>query len=251
MKGNAYSMKNMASFRKARDALVVAYDSSLIDEEEFLALYDSCYSGNPELPFYEYPSFAFEEVNDEESCVDFRFKKNEILALARVLNLPEKFTCDQGTVCESIKALCIVLRRFAYPCRFSDLVPQFGRPVPELSMITNTVVDFIFQNHGEKLTTWNHALLNPQSLRLYADAIHQKGAALENCFGFVDGTVRRICRPGQMQRIVYNGHKRVHALKFQSVVLPNGIIANMFGPIGMQFFTFILNYYDYYVNFSG
>ena len=174
-------------------------------------------------------------MNEEESCVDFRFKKNEILALARVLNLPGKFTCNQGTVCESIEALCIVLRRFAYPCRFSDLVPQFGQPVPELSMITNTVVDFIFQNHGEKLTTWNHALLNPQSLRLYADAIHPKRAALENCFGFVDGTVRQICRPGQRQRIVYNGRNRVHALKFQSVVIPNRIIANMFGPIGMHF----------------
>ena len=52
-------------------------------------------------------------------------------------------------------------------------------------------------------------------------------AALDNCFGFVDRTVRRICRPGEMQRLVYNGHKRVHALKFQSLSLPNGIIANM------------------------
>ena len=33
------------------------------------------------------------------------------------------------------------------------------------------------------------------------------------------------------QRIVYNGHKKVHALKFQSMVLPNGIIGNMYGPI--------------------
>ena len=85
----------MASFRKARDATLVAYDSSLIDDEVFIALYDSCYSGNPELPFNEYPNFAFEEVNEEECCVDFRFKKNEIPALARVLNLPEKFTCER------------------------------------------------------------------------------------------------------------------------------------------------------------
>ena len=48
----------------------------------------------------------------------------------------------------------------------------------------------------------------------------------------VDGTVRPICRPGEMQRAVYNGHKRVHGLKFQSVALPNGLIANLFGPVG-------------------
>lgn len=29
-----------------------------------------------------------------------------------------------------------------------------------------------------------------------------------------------------------NGHKRVHCLRFQSVVPPNGMIANLFGPIG-------------------
>ena len=41
-----------------------------------------------------------------------------------------------------------------------------------------------------------------------------------------------IGRSNQQQRIVYNGHKRVHSLKFQSVALPNGLIANMYGPVG-------------------
>ena len=27
-----------------------------------------------------------------------------------------------------------------------------------------------------------------------------------------------------------NGHKREHGIKFQSVVVPNGLVANMFGP---------------------
>ena len=47
----------------------------------------------------------------------------------------------------------------------------------------------------------------------------------------IDGTVRPICRPSNDQRLVYNGHKKVHSLKFQSVALPNGIIGNLFGPI--------------------
>ena len=34
-----------------------------------------------------------------------------------------------------------------------------------------------------------------------------------------------------MQRVVYNGHKRVHRLKFQSVALPNGLIGNLYGPV--------------------
>ena len=75
-------------------------------------------------------------------------------------------------------------------------------------------------------------ILNPYQLEIYADAIHTKGAALNNCFGFVDGTVRAISRPIENQEITYNGHKRIHALKFQSVTLPNGLIANMYGPVG-------------------
>ena len=53
---------------------------------------------------------------------------------------------------------------------------------------------------------------------------------LENCFEFVDGTVRRIAQPKYNQRVMYNGHKRVHAIKFQSVVIPNGLIGNLAGP---------------------
>ena len=55
--------------------------------------------------------------------------------------------------------------------------------------------------------------------------------ALENCFGFVDGTVRPICKPGKNQRVLYNGHKKVHAIKFQSLAVPNGLVANLFGPV--------------------
>ena len=74
-------------------------------------------------------------------------------------------------------------------------------------------------------------MLTPDKLAEYANAIYQKGAAIDFCWGFVDGTVRPICRPTKNQRIVYNGHKRVHAIKFQSVVAPNGLIANLYGPM--------------------
>ena len=46
----------------------------------------------------------------------------------------------------------------------------------------------------------------------------------------MDGTLCKISRPKNNQREVYNGHKRAHASKFQNVVLPNGLIANLNGP---------------------
>ena len=40
-----------------------------------------------------------------------------------------------------------------------------------------------------------------------------------------------ICRPGEFQRLLFNGDKRVHAVTFQSLVTPNVLIASCFGPI--------------------
>ena len=77
-------------------------------------------------------------------------------------------------------------------------------------------------------------------MEIYNNAITAKGSPLDNCFGFIDGTVRPISKPGQNQHVVYYGHKRVHGVKFQSVALPNGIIGNMYGPIGKG--NGILNY---------
>ena len=52
------------------------------------------------------------------------------------------------------------------------------------------------------------------------------------CWGF-------ICQPFVNQRTNYNGHKRVHSLKFQSVTLPNGLIAHLFGPVGKYLISYI------------
>ena len=84
------------------------------------------------------------------------------------------------------------------------MIPLFGRPVPEIAMVNNEVLDFIHEQYGHKLTQWNNAILNPVALQMYADAVARVGAVLPNCFGFVDGTVRPICRPNVNQRIVYN-----------------------------------------------
>ncbi|MCP4800255.1 MAG: transposase family protein [bacterium] len=92
-------------------------------------------------------------------------------------------------------------------------------------------MDDIYNRYSHLLTDLNQPWLSRENLASFATAIRNKGAALENCWGFIDGTVRPICRPTQNQRVVYNGHKRVHAIKFQSVVAPNGMIANLFGPI--------------------
>ena len=69
----------------------------------------------------------------------------------------------------------------------------------------------------------------PQATR--GQSIYRKRVTLDNCWGFISGTVRPVARPGEHQRVLYNGHNRVHSIKFQSVVAPNGLIVNLFGPV--------------------
>ena len=49
--------------------------------------------------------------------------------------------------------------------------------------------------------------------------------------GFIDGTFRSCCRPGEGQRLLYSGYKKKHGVKFQSIVGPNGMILELFGAV--------------------
>lgn len=130
-----------------------------------------------------------------------------------------------------VEGLCTVLRRLAYPCRLEDLEPVLGRTKVEISYIFNHVIDYLYNTHNHLLSDLSRDWLSYEHLRNYAEAVSDRNAPLENCWGFIDGTVRPICRPQLNQKLVFNGHKRVHGLKFQSIVIPNGLISHLYGPI--------------------
>jgi hypothetical protein len=74
-------------------------------------------------------------LDDEECRTELRFTKGDLPVLKAVLGVPDKITCQQGTTCSGDEALCILLKRFAYPCRYSDMVSRFGRNPSELCLI--------------------------------------------------------------------------------------------------------------------
>ena len=221
----------MANVDRVNEILYAYNDAGLIDDEELLLLADRNVRRNPYFPYWHYARFDLEQMDDDECKAEFRFRKEDVFTLLDALHLPPEIRVYNGVVFDSVEALCILLRRLSYPCRYGDLIPRFGRPVPQLSMISNKLVGMLHTRFGYLLRNLDQPWLSRANLKAYADAIHQTGAALDNCWGFIDGTVRPICRPKQNQRAVYNGHKRVHAIKFQSVVAPNGLIANLFGPV--------------------
>ena len=122
-------------------------------------------------------------------------------------------------------------KAFCLPLKYFDFVLKFGRPIPDYCIISNDIMNRIYGRFMHLLDDFNMPILNSDLLEKYCTAVVRKGSALQNFFGFIDGTVRAISRPGVNQKTVYNGHKNLHALKFQSVVLPNGIITHMYRPV--------------------
>ena len=73
-------------------------------------------------------------------------------------------------------------------------------------------MDDIYDRFHHLLDSLDLVWLDPEA---FAKAVHEKGAPLTWCWGFIDGTPRPIARPVRNQRIMYSGHKRTHCLKFQ------------------------------------
>ncbi|GIY63022.1 DDE Tnp4 domain-containing protein [Caerostris darwini] len=70
-----------------------------------------------------------------------------------------------------------------------------------------------------------------QSQIVYESRYHTTAwSSNKNCWGFIDGTARAICRPSKNQEQYYSGHKRKHCLKYLSVICPDGIITTLVGP---------------------
>ena len=223
----------MPGLREVREQLLLAFDENIIDEEVFLLLYDVNRSSNPDFDYLSYNLFDFDVYPEAECYNELRFKKIDLKRLKNALHIPNEIVCTSynNIRVDGLEALCIVLRRLCYPNRFADLIPRFGRPVPQLSMIFKQTLDFLILEWDHLLSDLNQTWLSPERLRFFADVIHAKGAPLDCVWGFIDGTLKACCRPMRNQRFVYNGHKRFHGLKYQSVSTPCGLIAHLYGPI--------------------
>ena len=119
----------MAALRDVRNTLLLSYCNGHIDDTEFLLLFNINQSQNPDFPYWSYGPFQLNLLDDSECMA----------ALIKVIfkGLQMFWVSKNG----KIEALCILLKRLAYPCRYGDMIPQFRRSVPELSIICNYVLD--------------------------------------------------------------------------------------------------------------
>ena len=131
------------SLKCVQDCLVASYQQDLLDEE-FCFLYDANKTSYPLYDHEQFARFQLDQVSEEECLSSFWFRRLDIPHLAHVLRLPSKFVCANRTSASTEEIFCILFRRFAYPCRYVDLMPQFGRSPQELSLISNKVINEIY-----------------------------------------------------------------------------------------------------------
>ena len=128
--------------------------------------------------------------------------------------MPHKIVRCQGKVVNSIETLYILLKRLSYLCRLSDMLPLFRRNPTEICLIFNYVVDYILNRFNHHLSSRNQNILQPNNLALYCNVHSSEGNPTAKLIWVFNGSVLRISRPNINQNIVYNGHKRVHGIKF-------------------------------------
>jgi len=126
-------------------------------------------------------------------------------------------------------AICVVLNRLSWSLRYNDVQNIFGRHASYISLVFIDAITYLAKRFRAFLR-WDRHRLTLNKLRDYSHHIANSGAG-DCVWGFVDGTIQKICRPTEDQRLCYSGHKRIHGFKFQSIVTPDGLISSMSGPI--------------------
>ena len=80
--------------------------------------------------------------------MECHFRNGDIFKLAAALQIPERIKCQHGVVADTIEGLCMLLKRFVYPCRYVNRIPQCGRPIPHVCRVTYLLVNNIFDRFG-------------------------------------------------------------------------------------------------------
>lgn len=187
---------------------------------------------------FDAPPLLIRDISPLTCLNEFRFRKEHLqLVSAR---LWEKMSAHLDRTYEMVKVdnrytvpfetcLMFLLYRLSVPRRIHpDMEVFFHVRKSKISAALITFVDALF---NVALPYLSEPSIFHERFPFYASLIERKSMAINKVWGFIDGTLRKTCRPIRFQHAAYSGHKRCHGIKFQSVVTPDGLIACLYGPI--------------------
>lgn len=195
---------------------------------------------------------------DSDIPHSFRFRdKEQLLTLMRVLQIPETVLLSNGSVLTGEEVFLFALRRMSYPSRYHDLLIEFGGEISVWSRAFNWFIEYIYTRYSNRVLNAleRHIRFFPACAAAIRNKVIEKGcvhltgnAGFRIC-GFIDNTLFSTCRPGggpvragpnsprhdsTIQEAFYTGWKHTHGVKIQTVTLPNGLIADVYGPVSIR-----------------
>jgi hypothetical protein len=178
------------------------------------------------------------EGADEMFSLRYRFRRGDFADMLLRMKLATEY--GNGLRFKSLRsrhryripadfAMMVMLRRLGYPCRFADLVCEFGQSTTYICEAFHIAIDYIFFKYargGMCPFLWESAF--PSFARAFSDL----GSPIPTIIGLMDGTFMAVARPGGMgnyhhqvdQRLFYSGKEKMHGLKWLAVVLGNGMV---------------------------
>ena len=163
----------------------------------------------------------------------FRFEAAHLRRLCRALRFPDVMS-DHNFSATGEEVFLYMIKRLSYPATLSTLAWDSGRNISAQSEMFKQGIEHVYHNFAHlrdnrSLECWAH------HFPMFAAHVQRGGrkgrAPLNNCIGWVDGSNQFVSKPHLNQGIMFNGHKRKHCVKWQGVMLPNGIMPMPFGPI--------------------
>ena len=122
-----------------RNVVVEAFGDGLLNDEEFVLLYDLSSSRNLNIPYWQYRNFDLNNMQDDECISDSR----RMIYTVFLMFQKYPIICYNGSKLYGVTALCALLKRFSYPCHYMDMVHRFGMVIPQPSMAWNNVMSLI------------------------------------------------------------------------------------------------------------
>lgn len=197
-------------------------------------------------------SKTFQAFSDDDCWKKFRTRKEDLPKLLKAFQMNDipVFVADNGMTFTNQEVLMIGLNRFVTPGQLENIMKaEFNLDYTSLSRAVKLFVSHLLDNCSTLLTDnldfWS------EQLPYFAEKIEATLAFESNLHfapgsfrvaGFHDCTVIASCRPGGgptvdgerydnfIQMAYYNGWKKHHGIKYQTLEFPNGLAGDMFGP---------------------
>lgn len=163
----------------------------------------------------------------EEWLKKFRIRLEDIPKLPNALSFPETVWLDNRCKVTGLECLCILLRRFACKRRMHELCSIFERDESVLDRFCFAeAVKHVFENFSNLFNTFSARFYTREFFQDLCQKNVEKGREFSSSFGLFDGTLAEPPRPGDPIDVQWQFpcYKKFHALKYQAVMAPNGLI---------------------------